>query len=164
MANVAAVGLDWQERINWDRLRKYLPERAREKMKAHGLGGDAADVRRERALRHQYADSRLESAEAGVRYALLCGDAAPVLFEQGDIGVHIEKHSPWIPKDNIRYSYAWIKGAAGAASSQQVGKFTKAIKQEMKKRGVDGMKLGVDFVEINMIKIFQDEKIEWATA
>ena len=46
---------------------------------------------------------------------------------------------------------------AGPASSQQVGKFTKAIQQEMKKRGVDGMKLGVDFIDINMIKIFQDE-------
>ena len=53
----------------------------------------------------------------GLRYALLCGDDAPVLFEQGDIGLHIEKHSPWIPKENIRYSYAWIKGAAGPAST-----------------------------------------------
>ena len=65
MANVGAVGLDWQERINWDRLRKYRLERARERMKAHGSGRDAADVRRERALRHQHADSRLESPEAG---------------------------------------------------------------------------------------------------
>ena len=38
MANVGAVGLDWQERINWDRLRNYRLERARERMKAHGLG------------------------------------------------------------------------------------------------------------------------------
>ena len=38
MANVGMVGLDWQERINWDRLRKYRLERARERMKAHGLG------------------------------------------------------------------------------------------------------------------------------
>ena len=38
MANVGAVGLDWQERVNWDRLRKYRLARARERMKAHGLG------------------------------------------------------------------------------------------------------------------------------
>ena len=94
----------------------------------------------------------------GLRYALLCGDDAPVLFEQGDIGMHIEKHSPWIPKENVRYSYAWIKGAAGPASLSQVTKFTKAIKQEMKKRGVDGMKLGVDFVDINMIQIFKERE------
>ena len=29
MANVGMVGLDWQERVNWDRLRKYRLERAR---------------------------------------------------------------------------------------------------------------------------------------
>jgi Xaa-Pro aminopeptidase len=42
-----------------------------------------------------------------------------------------------------------------------VTKFTNAIKQEMKKRGVQGMKLGVDFVDINMIQIFKDAKIDW---
>jgi len=60
-----------------------------------------------------------------------------VRFEQGDIGVHIAKHSPWIPKENSKYSYAWIKGAAGAASLQQVGKFVKGVKQAMKKAGVE---------------------------
>ncbi len=152
MANVGAVGLDWQERVNWDRLRKYRLERARERMKAHGLG--ALLLMYDENVR--YVTSTLTPGwnrlKPGLRYALLCGDDAPVLFEQGDIGMHIEKHSPWIPKDNIRYSYAWIKGAAGAASTQQVGKFTNAIKQEMKKRGVDGMKLGVDFIDINMMQ------------
>ena len=38
MANVGMVGLDWQERINWDRLRTHRLNRARERMKAHGLG------------------------------------------------------------------------------------------------------------------------------
>ncbi len=43
-----------------------------------------------------------------------------------------------------------------------MGKFTKAIQQEMKKSGVDGMTLGVDFIDINMINIFHDSNIEWA--
>ena len=38
MANAGMVGLDWQQRINWDRVRKYRLERARERRKAHGLG------------------------------------------------------------------------------------------------------------------------------
>ena len=32
MANFGMVGLDWQQRINWDRLRKYRLERARERV------------------------------------------------------------------------------------------------------------------------------------
>src|SRR5690349_19360566 len=146
MANFGMVGVDWQQRVDWARLRKYRLERARERMKAHGLG--ALLLMYDENCR--YVTSTLTPGwnrlKPGLRYALLCGDGAPVLFEQGDIGLHIEKHSPWIPKENIRYSYAWIKGAAGPASTMQVTKFTNAIKQEMKKRGVDGMKLGVDFI------------------
>src|SRR5262249_62266006 len=97
----------------------------------------------------------------GLRYALLCGDGAAVLCEQGDIGAQIQRHSPWIPPENVRWSYAWIKGAAGAASQAQVKKFTNAILEEMKRHGVAGQKLGVDFIDINMIQMFQEAKIHW---
>ena len=50
----------------------------------------------------------------GLRYALLCGDGAPVLFEQGDLGFQIERHSPWIPKENVRYSYRLDQGRGRA--------------------------------------------------
>src|SRR6202140_4029836 len=143
MANFGLVGLDWQQRVDWNRLRTYRLERARERMKAHGLG------------------AMLLMYDENVRYVTLCGGDAPVLFEQGDLGFQIERHSPWIPKENVRWSYAWIKGAAGAASRQQVTKFTNAIVQEMKKSGVGGMKLGVDFIDINMIAAFEDAKIQW---
>ncbi|MEE8543968.1 MAG: M24 family metallopeptidase, partial [Gammaproteobacteria bacterium] len=63
--------------------------------------------------------------------------------------------------ENVRYSYAWIKGAAGPASAQQVGKFTKALLQEMKKSNVAGGKVGIDFVDINIIKAFDEAGIDW---
>ena len=37
-ANFGITGVDWQQRINWDRLRNYRIERARQKMKEHGIG------------------------------------------------------------------------------------------------------------------------------
>ncbi|HSF21157.1 MAG TPA: M24 family metallopeptidase, partial [Burkholderiales bacterium] len=161
MANVGMVGLDWQQRINWERLRKYRTERARERMKAHGLS--AMLCMYDENVR--YVTGTLTPGwnrlKPGLRYCLLCGDDAPVLFEQGDIGAQVNRHSPWIPKDHVRWSYAWIKGAAGPASTQQVKKFVNAIKQEMKKANVAGGKLGVDFIDINMIQVFKDEKIDW---
>src|SRR5437899_4778005 len=131
MANFGTVGVDWQQRVNWDRLRKYRLERARERMKAHNLG--ALLLMYDENVR--YMTSTLTPGwnrlKPGLRYALLCGDGPPVLFEQGDIGFQIQRHAPWIPKENIRYSYAWIKGAAGPASRQHVKKFTDAIGKEM---------------------------------
>ncbi len=126
MANFGIAGLDWQQRVNWERLRNYRLERARERMKAHGLG--AMLLMYDENVR--YVTGTLTPGwnrlKPGLRYAMLCGDDKPVLFEQGDLGFQIERHSPWIPKENVRYSYAWIKGAAGPASSQQVKKFTNA--------------------------------------
>ena len=98
----------------------------------------------------------------GLRYAMLCGDDPPVLFEQGDLGFQIERHSPWIPKENVRWSYAWIKGAAGPASTpagRQVHQGGPRADEEERRRA--GMKLGVDFIDINMIQAFKDAKIDW---
>ena len=133
-ANFGVTGTDWQQKINWDRLRTYRLESARARMKANGLG--AVLCMYDENVR--YITSTLTPGwnrlKPGLRYAILCGDGAPVLFEQGDIGAQILRHSPWIPPENVRYSYAWIKGAAGTASTQQVKKFTAAIMEEMKRR------------------------------
>ena len=146
MANFGIAGLDWQQRVNWERMRNYRLERARAQMKEHGLG--AMLLMYDENVR--YVTGTLtpgwNKLKPGLRYALLCGDDAPVLFEQGDIGYQIQRHSPWIPKENVRWSYAWIKGAAGPASIQQVTKFTNAILQEMKKSNVSGMKSTPSFM------------------
>jgi Xaa-Pro aminopeptidase len=161
LANFGIAGVDWQERINWERLRTYRLESARDRMKAHGLG--AMLCMYDENVRYLTATitpgwCRLKP---GLRYALLCGDGLPVLFEQGDIGVQINRHCPWLPEENIRYSYAWIKGAAGPAAEEQVRKFTKAILEEMQRHGVAGEKLGVDFVDINMMGAFEQSGITW---
>ena len=102
MANFGIGGVDWQERINWDRLRTYRLESARARMKAHGLG--AMLCMYDENVR--YITSTLTPGwnrlKPGLRYALLCGDGAPVLFEQGDIGEQIKRHTPWIPEENVR--------------------------------------------------------------
>src|SRR5260221_9701945 len=160
MANFGMVGLDWQQRVNWDRLRNYRLDRARERMKAHGLG--AMLLMYDENVR--YVTSTLTPGwnrlKPGLRYALLCGDDPPVLFEQGDLGAHIARHSPWIPKENIRWSYAWIKGAAGPPSPQQVTKITNAIVKEMKKNGAAGKKDGLGFVRHQKKYGFQNAENE----
>jgi Xaa-Pro dipeptidase len=155
------VGTDWQQRVNWDRLRTYRLDRAREAMRGAGLG--AVLVMYDENIR--YITSTITPGwcrlKPGLRYALLCEGAEPVLFEQGDIGTQINRHCPWIPRDNVRYAYSWIKGAVGGAAQQQVGKFTRAIQEEMRKYGVADAPLGVDFIDLNMINAFSEAGIQW---
>ena len=161
MATFGQVSMDWQQRIDWDGVRKWRVRRAREAMKRHGLG--AIVCMYDENVR--YLTSTLTPGwnrlKPGLRYALLVGDKEPILYEQGDIGIHIKKHSPWIPEENVRHSYAWIKGAAGGASAQQVQKFTNAILRDMDEAGVKGEPLGCDFIDINMINAFDAAGLEW---
>jgi Xaa-Pro aminopeptidase len=155
------VGMDWQERINWQRMREYRVARTREAMSRHGLG--AMLFMYDENVR--YVTSTLTPGwnrlKPGLRYAMLAEGGEPILFEQGDIGIQVERHSPWLHKENIRHSFSWIKGAAGPASDMQVGKFTKALLEAMEEAGVKDKPLGVDFIDINMIRAFERAGVGW---
>ena len=43
----------------------------------------------------------------------------------------------------------------------QVEKFMKAIVKAMNDNGVAGQKLGVDFIDINMMNVFEETNIDW---
>src|SRR3974377_352872 len=135
-ANFGIAGLDWQQRVNWDRMRQYRLNRRRERMKAHGLGAMLCMYDENVRYLTGTMTPGWNRLKPGLRYAMLCGAGAPILFDKGDFGFHTDRHSPWIPKQNVRHSFAWIKGAAGPASVQQVGKFANAVIQEMKENGV----------------------------
>ncbi len=142
-------------------MRAYRLERAQDAMKRHGLG--AMLLMYDENIR--YVTSTLtpgwNKLKPGLRYAVLPAGKAPILYEQGDIGIHIKAHSPWIPQENIRHSFAWIKGAAGPASTMQVEKFTKALADDLEDAGVKDQPLGVDFIDITMMKTFEQAGITW---
>ncbi len=155
------VSSDWKEGINWAAVRDWRLKRAHEAMKRHGLG--ALLLFYDENMR--YVSSTLTPGwnrlKPGLRYVVLIEDQAPIVYEQGDIGLHLEVHNPWIPKENIRYSYTWIKGAAGPAAESQVAKFCKALERDLDAAGVRGKPLGVDFIDINLIGAFKKAGIQW---
>ena len=156
------VSTDWKEGINWPAVREWRLTRAREAMARHGLG--ALLLMYDENMR--YVSSTFTPGwnrlKPGLRYVVLCEGREPIVYEQGDIGIHLKAHNPWIPPGNIRHSYSWIKGAAGPASENQVRKFTAALVNDLEDAGVTGRPLGVDFVDLNMIAAFGQAGITWA--
>lgn len=155
------LSTDWKEGINWEKVREWRLRRAREAMERHGLG--AMLLMYDENIR--YVSSTFTPGwnrlKPGLRYAVLCEGKEPIVYEQGDIGYHLKEHNPWIPQENVRWSYSWIKGAAGPASDQQVEKFTQALLNDLEDAGVSDQPLGVDFIDINMIRAFERAEIEW---
>ncbi len=155
------LSTDWKEGINWEAVRQWRTDRAQAAMKRHGLG--ALLLFYDENMR--YVSSTLTPGwnrlKPGLRYVVLIEDRKPIVYEQGDIGFHLQVHNPWIPKENIRYSYAWIKGAVGPAAEQQVEKFTRSLIADLEAAGIKDKPLGVDFIDINLINAFERHGIDW---
>jgi Xaa-Pro aminopeptidase len=138
------LSTDWKEGINWASVREWRLARAREAMSRHGLG--ALLLFYDENMR--YVSSTFTPGwnrlKPGLRYVVLCEGKEPIVYEQGDIGIHLKAHNPWIPPDNVRYSYTWIKGAAGPAAASQVSKFTAALVNDLEDADVRDKPLGVD--------------------
>ena len=156
-----ALSTDWKEGINWANVRDWRLRRAHAAMERHGLG--ALLLMYDENMR--YVSSTLTPGwnrlKPGLRYVVLTAGKPPIVYEQGDIGFHLEVHNPWIPKENIRYSYSWIKGAVGPAAEQQVTKFVNSLLNDLEEAGVKDQPLGVDFIDINLIKQFEERGISW---
>src|SRR6516162_11768444 len=78
-ANFGIVGLDWQQRVNWERMKQYRTERARAHMKKHGLGALLCMYDENVRYLTGTLTPGWNRLKPGLRYALLCGDGAPVL-------------------------------------------------------------------------------------
>ncbi len=155
------LSTDWKEGINWAAVRQWRLSRAREAMSRHGLG--ALLLMYDENMR--YVSSTYTPGwnrlKPGLRYVVLCEGREPIVYEQGDIGIHLKAHNPWIPPQNVRHSYSWIKGAAGPASQSQVAKFATALVNDLEEASVLDKPLGVDFIDINMIHAFQHAGVTW---
>jgi len=152
---------DWKEGINWANVREWRLTRAREAMHRHGLGAMLLMFDENMRYVSSTYTPGWNRLKPGLRYVVLVEGKEPIVYEQGDIGQHLKVHNPWIPEENIRYSYSWIKGAAGPASENQVRKFTRSLLNDLEDAGVKDQPLGVDFIDINMIRAFEEAGITW---
>jgi hypothetical protein len=135
--------VDFEERINMDRLRKGRLERARQKLfKEKGLGAFLSlDEKNLTYITSTYRPF-WTMPSSGLRYALLVSTSEPpILYEQGDIGYHIKRMAPWIPEANIKYAItgaSWIGVSMGKeANEAQRKKMVKQIKEDLKVHKVD---------------------------
>jgi Xaa-Pro dipeptidase len=155
------LSTDWKEGINWAAVREWRLKRAREAMHRHGLGAMLLMFDENMRYVSSTYTPGWNRLKPGLRYVVLVEGREPIVYEQGDIGQHLKVHNPWIPHENIRYSYSWIKGAAGPASERQVEKFTQSLLNDLEEAGVSDQPLGVDFIDINMIRAFERAGITW---
>jgi Xaa-Pro dipeptidase len=153
-----STAVDFEERVDFARLRAYRLVRARAALERSELGAllvfDVNDIR--------YLTSTMIGEWARdkmARYALLARGAEPVVWDFGSAARHHQLHAPWLRPENSRAGMLGLRGSV----APEAGLFDRAaqeIKGLLDEAGVGGMPLGVDVAEPPMIFALQKLGIE----
>jgi Xaa-Pro aminopeptidase len=138
-------GVDFQQRVNYERLRADRLTRLQQVMREEGL--PALLVTKPENIRYATA-LRGPVFAAKLRYALVLADGEPVMYEIGDMLDTQRSHAPWIPEENWRFSYSQLDGIAGKEATRREGqRFADSIAGELRDRGLAGERVGFDALD-----------------
>jgi Xaa-Pro dipeptidase len=150
---IAAPGrmaVDFEERVDFDRLRRYRLARTRAALAASGLGSllcfDNNNVRYiTGSVIGEWARDKI------CRYALLTGSSEPYLWDFGSAATHHRLFAPWLEPGRCKAGMLGLRGAV----APDAGLFKDAaqeIHRLLKLEGVADMPVGVDICELPMLE------------
>lgn len=126
------ANVDWQERINAERLRNQRAARMREVMKKHNV--PTLLVAGDSNIRYLTGLIGPEFA-VGIWYVLFFAEHETVVFAHAGYIMHYERDCPWISE--WRLARSWLNGICGPeATAGEAEKFATAILAELAPRGL----------------------------
>jgi Xaa-Pro aminopeptidase len=143
------MNVDFEERVDFMRLRAYRLSRARAALEASELGAVLLfDINN---IRYVTATMIGEWARDKVaRYALLTRGGEPIVWDFGSAARHHQLYAPWIRPENSRAGMLGLRGAV-APDAGLITRAVAEIQSELAAAGVAGMALGVDIAETPML-------------
>jgi Xaa-Pro aminopeptidase len=157
LASPGSMTVDWEERVNPDRLRTYRLARARQALAASDVGAlllfDFNNIRYVTSTHiGEWARDKM------TRYALLTRGGEPHIWDFGSAARHHRLNCPWLPPENIRGGMVGLRGAV----APDAGLFTRAAREIaaiLRDEGVADMPVGVDISEPPMVAALEAEGI-----
>jgi Xaa-Pro dipeptidase len=144
-ASPGSMNVDWEERVNTDRLRSYRLQRAKAALAASDLGAvllfDFNNIRYVTSTHiGEWARDKM------TRYTLLTRGGEPHLWDFGSAAKHHRLNCPWLPPENIRGGMIGLRGAV-APDAGLVASAAREIRDILRAEGVADMPVGVDIIE-----------------
>ena len=143
------MGVDFEERVDYTRLRNYRLARARAALDASDLGALLLfDVNNIRYVTGTMIGEWCRDKVS--RYALLTRDGEPMLWDFGSAAKHHRLHAPWLKPENSRAGMVGLRGSV----APDAGLFTAAVaevKDILAQSGLSTAKIGIDIVEPPML-------------
>jgi Xaa-Pro aminopeptidase len=153
-----SMQVDWEERINFDRLRKERLARIKGMLKQSEMGAllcfDMNNVRYITATHiGTWAQDKIN------RFTLLPQDDEPILWDFGSAARHHQLYSPWLANGRSRPGISMLRGAM-SADMGRAEDVARKIKIELEERGLAKAPVGIDIIELPVLFALQKEGIQ----
>ncbi len=147
------MGVDWEERVNFERLRTERLAKVKKFLEASELGAllcfDMNNIRYITATHiGTWAMDKL------VRFALLPRGDEPILWDFGSAARHHQLYNPWLG-ERSRAGISTLRGAY----PQRAKDLARKIRVELEQRRLLRQPVGVDVIEIPVLEALQAEGI-----
>jgi Xaa-Pro aminopeptidase len=155
------MGVDWEARVDFDRLRRQRLERVRAALASSELGALLCfDFNNIRYITATHIGTW--ALDKAARFCLLPnaeGDAGlPIMWDFGSAARHHALYSPWLGEQRSRAGISTMRGSF-APEHGRAEDVARKIRVELEERGLLGAPLGVDIVEPPVLFALQAEGI-----
>jgi Xaa-Pro aminopeptidase len=147
------MGVDWEQRVDYERLRRERLTRARAQLAASEVGAllcfDMANIRYVTATHiGTWAADKLG------RFCLLPHDAEPIMWDFGSAARHHQLYNPWLGDGRSRAGISTMRGAFSPEMGRSEAVAQK-IRDELALHGLLDAPLGIDVVEPEVLFALQ---------
>jgi Xaa-Pro aminopeptidase len=152
-AKTGTMSVDWEQRIDFDRLRKGRLDRARQAMEKHDLGAFVVFQQDNiRYLTARYIGKAGIADRVPMEYCVLCRGQEPILYTWLDL----PEEMPWM-RDRIRRASTWVRQTVPEAAVKPFAEeWIKHLNRDIKAAGLEGSKVGFDILDVTHMEALKD--------
>jgi Xaa-Pro aminopeptidase len=150
------MGVDWEKRIDFDRLRVERLQRAKDLLAKSEMGALLCfDMNNVRYLTSTHIGTWAQ--DKANRFVLLPQNDEPVLWDFGSAARHHQLHCPWLG-ERSRPGISMLRGTMSPEHGRAED-VAKKIRIELEMRGLHKEPVGIDIIELPVLFALQREGI-----
>jgi Xaa-Pro aminopeptidase len=158
----ATMAVDWEQRIDFAKLRTDRLEKARASLRESSLG--AVLLFDQNNIRYVSSTHIGEWArDKSARCVLLPREGDPVLWDFGSAAKHHRLYAPWLPESSWLAGVTSMRGAMPRETGMPDA-LASQIHRQLAERGLEGEPLGIDLTDMETLYSLQRQGIETADA
>ena len=154
--------VDWEQRVDFDRLRRERLGRLRAELERSELGALLSfDFHNIRYMTSTHIGTW--AMDKLIRFSLLPRGGDPVVWDFGSAARHHVLYNPWLDygpdaEHGSRPGISTLRGAFGPAA-KRAEEVARSIKRELERHGLAGEPLGVDVAEVPVLEALAQEGV-----